>query len=137
MLCRMRETTQEINKATNDPQTQARIQRSWRLQDLLVIPDVVCNPIWLSRIIAEEHADDQCLKSTAPPSLRFMGHANLCGVLYVAYQTASGLRGEYMLSILFKSYLLLALPKFGTRYEIVAIIGLGDVRVDKPDNGRG
>lgn len=66
-----------------------------------------------------------------------MGHANLCGVLYVAYQTVYGLRGDYMLSILFKSYLLLALPKPGTRYEIVAIIGLGDVRVDKPDNGRG
>ena len=66
-----------------------------------------------------------------------MGHANLCGVLYVAYQTVFGLRGDYMLSILFKSYLLLALQKSGVRYEIVAIISLGDVRLDKPDNGRG
>ncbi len=84
-----------------------------------------------------EYADERRFKPSAPPSLRLLGHANLCGVLYVAYQTAYGLRGDYMLSILFKSYLLLALPKSGTRYEIVAIIGLGDVRVDKPDNGRG
>ena len=77
------------------------------------------------------------LKPAAPSSLRLMGHAKLCGVLYVAYQTFYGLRGDYMLSILFKSYLLLALPKSGIRYEIAAIISLGDVRVDTPDNGRG
>ena len=136
MLCRLRETTQEINKATNDPQAQARIQRSWRLQDLLIIPDAVRI---LSGFLAVLMSDmlTARLKPAAPSSLRLMGHADLCGVLYVAYQTIHGLRGDYMLSMLFKSYLLLALPKSGTRYEIVAIIGLGDARVDTPDNGRG
>ena len=66
-----------------------------------------------------------------------MGHAKLCGVLYVAYQTVYGLRGDYMLCILFRAHLLLALPTHGARYDVVAIIGLGDVRIDKPDNGRG
>ena len=43
-----------------------------------------------------------------------------------------------MLVVLFKSYLLLATPNLGTpKYGIAAIISLGDVRVEKPDNGRG
>ncbi|KAL8797083.1 MAG: hypothetical protein Q9182_007264 [Xanthomendoza sp. 2 TL-2023] len=40
VLWRLRETAEEVNRATNDRETQARIQRSWRLQDLLTIPDV-------------------------------------------------------------------------------------------------
>ncbi|KAL8787962.1 MAG: hypothetical protein Q9195_007550 [Heterodermia aff. obscurata] len=116
VLCRLRETTQEINKATNDHQTRARIQRSWQLQDLLVSPDT----------------------PTAPPTLRLLGHPILCGVLYTAYQSMSGMRGDFMLVVLFKSYLLLATPNLGTpKYGIVAIISLGDVRVENPDNGRG
>ena len=38
---RLRETADEVNKATNDQQIQRKIQRSWRLQDLLVFPDTV------------------------------------------------------------------------------------------------
>lgn len=41
LLGRLREVTNEINKATNDRNTQARIQRAWRLQDLMFLPDVV------------------------------------------------------------------------------------------------
>lgn len=41
LLGRLREIAAEINKATNDPETQAKIQRSWRLQDLLILPPVV------------------------------------------------------------------------------------------------
>ena len=40
-LFRLRETAKEINRATNDQQTQIKIQRSWHLQDLLVLPDTV------------------------------------------------------------------------------------------------
>ncbi len=39
--CRLRETAFEINKATNDQVTRSRIQRSWYLQDLLILPDSV------------------------------------------------------------------------------------------------
>ena len=38
---RLRETAQEINKATNDRQAQTKIQRSWHLQDLLVFSQTV------------------------------------------------------------------------------------------------
>lgn len=41
LLGRLREVTREVDKATSDRDTQAKIQRSWRLQDLLVLPDVV------------------------------------------------------------------------------------------------
>ena len=41
ILFRLRETAKEINKATNDQQTQVKIQRLWHLQDLLVLPDSV------------------------------------------------------------------------------------------------
>ncbi len=41
VLCRLQEAVKEINTATNDRETRARIQRSWHLQDLLVLPDPV------------------------------------------------------------------------------------------------
>ena len=41
VLCRLQEAVKEINTATNDQETRARIQRSWHLQDLLVLPDSV------------------------------------------------------------------------------------------------
>jgi len=41
VLSRLREMAQEINKATNDRETQLKIRRSWYLQDMLIPPDVV------------------------------------------------------------------------------------------------
>lgn len=77
-------------------------------------------------------------QSTAPVSLRLLGHAILCGVLYVAYQSKKDLRGDYMLCVLFKSYLILAVPKpGGTQYCVIAIMSLSDIQIDKSDNGRG
>ena len=67
-----------------------------------------------------------------------LGHAILCGVLYVAYQSKNDLRGGYMLCVLFKSYLVLATPKpGGMQYSVMAIMSLSDIQIDKPDNGRG
>lgn len=43
-----------------------------------------------------------------------------------------------MLCVLFKSYVLIAAPGAeSTRYECVAIIDLGGVRIEESDNGRG
>lgn len=74
-------------------------------------------------------------------SLRLLGHASLCGVLFVAYQACesqSDIRGEYMLCVLFKSYLLFARPKTGSnKYEAVIIMSLRDIQLDRPNNGRG
>ena len=48
------------------------------------------------------------------------------------------MRGEFVLIVLFKSYLLLATPSPTTaKYTTNAIISLGDLRVERPDNGRG
>ncbi|CAL8580126.1 hypothetical protein XPA_005859 [Xanthoria parietina] len=116
VLWRLRETAEEINRATNDPETQTRIHRSWYLQDLLILPDV----------------------STGPASLRLLGHATLCGVLYVAYEAEKEVCGAYMLCVLFKTHLLLAVPQSDTfRYHVVALIDLHGSQTEKSDDGRG
>ena len=48
------------------------------------------------------------------------------------------MRGDFMLTVLFKSYLLLATTNPGTsKYTTIAIISLGDARIENTDNGRG
>ena len=42
VLYRLRETVDEINKATNDEYAHEKIQRSWRLQDMIMFGDSVC-----------------------------------------------------------------------------------------------
>lgn len=116
MLTRLREVTNEINKATNDRATQDRIQRAWRLQDLMILPYV----------------------STSLASLRMLGYPVLCGVLYVAWESGNGIHGEYVLCALFKSHLVLAIEHPGTdRYDVVAIINLSDTQLENADDGRG
>ena len=116
ILFRFRETIREIDKTTNNEQARHRIQRSWHLQDLVAFPDF----------------------PTTPPSLRPLGHPTLCGVLYVAYQTNRGPRGAYMLCALFQSYLLLATSHFTEdKFQVRALLGLADVRVESVDDGRG
>ncbi|KAI4133656.1 MAG: hypothetical protein LQ341_006145 [Variospora aurantia] len=113
---RLREITIEINKATDDHETQAKLQRSWRLQDLLILPDV----------------------STSPASLRLLGYPILCGVLYVAWESDNEVCGEYMLCVLFRSHLILAtLHPSTNRFEVVALISLSNSQFDKADDGRG
>ncbi|KAL8915694.1 MAG: hypothetical protein Q9172_006760 [Xanthocarpia lactea] len=116
VLLRLRETAEEINKATNDRETQGRIQRSWYLLDLLILPDA----------------------ATKPASLRLLGHASLCGVLYVAYESEREVCGAYMLCVLFKSHLLLAVPRTDSfRYDVVALFSLHGSQIEKADDGRG
>lgn len=81
------------------------------------------------------------MQSTTTLSLRLLGHASLCGVLFVAYQaydSQSDMRGEYMLCVLFKSYFLLARHENGSsKYKVVMIMSLRDIQVDSSNNGRG
>ena len=135
VLFRLRETAKEINKATNDQQTQIKIQRSWHLQDLLVLPDTVS---LVATLCSQFFPNIMALQSLSPASIRVMGHSSLCGVLYAAYQSTNGdVRGEYMLCALFKSYLLLALPQKGSNFSIVAIINTCSIQLVDADNGRG
>jgi hypothetical protein len=56
----------------------------------------------------------------------------------VAYQSKDEVLGNYMFCALFGSHLLLAIPRSGKiAFEIVAIISLHDVQMDKADNGKG
>lgn len=78
------------------------------------------------------------VQSTSPVSLRMLGYPNLCGVLYVAWETESGICGEYVLCVLFRSHLVLAIEHpGGDRYDVVAIISLSDTQLQKADDGRG
>ncbi|KAL8690770.1 MAG: hypothetical protein Q9218_003863 [Villophora microphyllina] len=116
VLGQLRKAAENTNSAIDDPEAQARIQRSWRLQDLLILPDVV----------------------NLPPSLRLLGDPGLCGILYVAYESGQEICGEYMLCVLFQSYLLLAAQQSeADRYDVAALINLSDTQVRKPDDGRG
>ncbi|KAL8673078.1 MAG: hypothetical protein Q9168_002501 [Polycauliona sp. 1 TL-2023] len=116
LLLQLRETAEDINQATNDREIQARIQRSWYLQDLLILPKV----------------------DNMPASLRLLGQAVLCGVLYVAYESEEEVCGAYMLCVLFKSHLLLALPQADSfRYDVVALVSLHGSQIEKSGDGRG
>jgi len=77
-------------------------------------------------------------QSPVPFSLRLLGYASLCGVLHVAYRSTHEVLGDFMLCALFKSHLLLASPRPGmSSFEIVAIISINDVHLEKADNGKG
>lgn len=72
--------------------------------------------------------------------LRSLGHTTLCGVLHVAYQSAKGVLGSYMLCALFRSCLILAVPcrtGLGKAYEVVASISLAALKLDSVENGSG
>ena len=133
VLFRLREMAKEINTATNDEKTQARIQRSWHLQDLLAFPATVS-----ARCYSHDAVLKDAIQSQPTHSLRALGHASLCGVLYIAYQSEREVLGNYMLCALFNSYMLLAQPNPGaSKFEIAAILSLGDLQVDRADSGRG
>jgi hypothetical protein len=62
----------------------------------------------------------------------------LCGALHIAYDTNNGVKGEYMISILYRSSLVLALASKGfATYDVFAVISLINARLEDSDNGRG
>ncbi|KAF2139956.1 uncharacterized protein K452DRAFT_320046 [Aplosporella prunicola CBS 121167] len=115
---RLKDAIQEINNAKDDPVTRRLIETTWLLQDRLVF------------------STEQIL----PHALltRLLGHVVLCGVLHVAYQTNERVEGKYMICILFRSCLLLAITDKGyATYHVVAAIALGNGSIEQPNNGRG
>ncbi|KAI4205954.1 MAG: hypothetical protein LQ350_000139 [Teloschistes chrysophthalmus] len=112
----LQKAAERTNRAIDDRGAQARLQRSWRLQDLLVLPDV----------------------AISPASLRLLGQPILCGVLYVAYEFGQDICGDYMHCVLFPSYLLLAVQQpESDRFDVIALINLDGSQLGKADDGRG
>jgi hypothetical protein len=114
---RLRETAKEINRATNDPKMRDRIEKTWLLQDRLVL-----------RNNALESSD-----------IRLLGHILLCGALHVAWQKRDAMiEGEFMAVFLFRSHLLFAsAEKGGTHLHVVIAVLLSDVRVESANSGKG
>ncbi|KAI9892962.1 MAG: hypothetical protein M1814_000846 [Vezdaea aestivalis] len=138
VLYRLRETVREINRATDDPVTRNRIERTWLLQDKLTFPEQVSK------------MDDQLIRSTMryrlltqPPlsqanTIRLLGHVLLCGALHVAWQGPEVVQGQYLLCILFKSVILIAsASKADQKFQILAGMKLADTKMDSTTNGRG
>jgi hypothetical protein len=59
-------------------------------------------------------------------------------VLHVSWQTKDGVDGEYLITLLYRNFLLLASAgKTNQVYAVQTCIGLDDLRVEEIDNGRG
>ncbi|KAI9682192.1 MAG: hypothetical protein M1817_000246 [Caeruleum heppii] len=118
VIYRLRETTREINKATDDPETRQRIEQTWLLQDKLIFPGEA--------------------QPSQAATIRLLGHITLCGVLHVAWQTPEGVQGAYMLCALFRSYLVLATPVGeNKKFTVEACVNLASVKLEQVDNGKG
>ncbi|KAI1178733.1 Dbl homology domain-containing protein [Nemania sp. FL0916] len=119
VLIRLRETTAEINRATDDPGIKASLEQTWLLQDRLVFPD-------------------QRSCATSKSTVRSFGQIRLCGALHVCWQTREGVSGQYMVSLLYRDCLCLAtVGRVDQIYTIQACIGLDSIKVEEVDNGRG
>ncbi|KAE9381477.1 hypothetical protein N431DRAFT_476300 [Stipitochalara longipes BDJ] len=118
VLIRLREATNEINRATDDPRMKVTMEKSWLLQDRLVFPTM----------------PDARSKNW----VRALGHNHLCGVLHVSWQTRDGVDGQYLICLLYRDFLILAsATRTDQIYTIQACIGLCEVSIEEVDNGRG
>ncbi|KAI0176199.1 Dbl homology domain-containing protein [Hypoxylon sp. FL1284] len=118
-LIRLREATAEMNRATDNPRVKTTMEQTWLLQDRLAFPH-------------------QKLDAACKTTIRSFGQVRLCGALHVCWQTRDGVDGAYMVTLLYRDCLCLATTNRPDQtYTIQACIGLGDIKVEEVDNGRG
>ncbi|KAB5563548.1 hypothetical protein GE09DRAFT_1220097 [Coniochaeta sp. 2T2.1] len=118
-LVRMREATAEINRATDDSRIKATLEKTWILQDRLVFPN--------------QNIDAACKNQ-----IRSLGHIQLCGALHICWQTKEGVDGQYMVSLLYRDWLCLAVASRADQiYSVQACINITTAKVEDVDNGRG
>lgn len=124
-----------VDEAKDNPRTRQLIESSWLLQDRLVFEGQVGKFTCVRFTKIDTLLQPEISK---PVILRFLGHALLCGVLHVAYNTNDRVEGQYLICLLYRSSLVLAVPTkgFGT-YKVVAVIALLNGAVEACDNGRG
>jgi hypothetical protein len=134
VLIRLREATNEINRATDDPRMKIIMEKSWLLQDRLVFPNMVRSLLFIVTSFLTIIQPDARSKN----SVRALGHMHLCGVLHVSWQTRDGVDGQYLICLLYRDFLILAsAAKSDQIYTIQACIGLCELSVEEVDNGRG
>ncbi|KAK1969898.1 RhoGEF domain-containing protein [Colletotrichum sublineola] len=118
-LLRLREATAEINRATSDRRMKSTLEKTWILQDRLVFPE-------------------QKLDAASKNRIRSFGHVDLCGALHICWQTKEGVKGQYMICLLYHNVLCLAsASKVDQFYTIQACINLDSIKLEETDNGRG
>ena len=115
-LQHLRELVRSTNQVTDDRIARERIRKRWLLQDRLAF-------------------DDETLQAS---QFRMLGHPILCGVLHLAYQTRTRVRGGYGLCILFETHMIMAVPaRQAEKFDIIAVIHLSDLKTESTSNGKG
>jgi hypothetical protein len=115
-LHHLRELVREVNDVTDDRVARERIRKRWLLQDRLAF-------------------NEETLQAS---QFRMLGHPILCGVLHLAYQTKTQVRGAYGLCILFETHMILAVPaRQAEKFDMVAVIHLSDLKIESTSDGKG
>jgi hypothetical protein len=80
----------------------------------------------------------QSLDAISKNTIRSLGHIHLCGALHVCWQTKESVAGQYMVSLLYRNRLCLALAsRIDQVYTIQACINITTATIEEVDNGRG
>ena len=80
----------------------------------------------------------QTVEGTSKNKVRSLGHIKLCGILHVCWQTRVGVDSHYMITLLYREWLCLAVTgKNGQVYTVQACISVNDIKAEAADNGRG
>ncbi|KAF2668519.1 hypothetical protein BT63DRAFT_456161 [Microthyrium microscopicum] len=117
LLSKLQGLVEEINQASSNPSIRKQIEISWLLQSRLDFGNTII---------------------TNATIFQKLGRVLLCGVLHVTFTTNDRVQGQYMISILYRSMLILAtLNKTPNSYSIDMSIPLVNASIDTTDNGKG
>ncbi|KAG9253616.1 uncharacterized protein F5Z01DRAFT_623577 [Emericellopsis atlantica] len=118
-LFRLQEATLALNRNTNDPNVRAVLEKTWLLQDRLVF-------------------SGRRIDAMTKNQVRGFGRIQLCGALHVIWSAADGVKGRYVISLLYKDMLCLAWAgKVDQIYTIMLCVNLDDARVETTTNDQG
>ena len=110
------ELVREVNHVADDRVARERIRKRWLLQDRLAF-------------------NNETLQAS---QFRTLGHPILCGVLHLAYQTGTQVRGAYGLCILFETHMIMAVPaRQAEKFEVIAVVHLSDLNTESTSDGKG
>lgn len=115
MLFAIAQTCQNVNEARDNPERLRLLENQRHLHERLIFQD----------------------KITRPLIFQFLGRLSLCGCLFVAYRTKSGVKGQYAVCILYESCLLFATASSPSQYRVLAAAPMAMSKVEESDNGKG